>query len=258
MLAPMSSFANSLQNIASYFSVPSIGGLYYKDKSFSAIKASNDYATLVKKLLDVFQIGIPIYPDKYEENGGNEIGEQVLVGGVEGVEPSEGEQNSQPTAVGALYKIMDNVVVNPRKWTIHGYIGINIENSTPLAIASGMGLPNPFFNSFIRTFGRETLNSVLKRAIQYISEARRPFKFTTVNGETLPALINRYSVKAVPENQNWVEIDLEIQEFRFLALLGSNRQETVGGVGGIYSSPQDALRQLGRSTLKSIAIKVAS
>ena len=59
MLAPMSSFANSLQNIASYFSVPSIGGLYYKDKSFSAIKASNDYATLVKKLLDVMEYDVP-------------------------------------------------------------------------------------------------------------------------------------------------------------------------------------------------------
>lgn len=258
MLAPMGNFATSLQNIASYFSIPTIGGLYYKDKTFSAIRESNDYATLVKKLLDVFQIGVPIYPDKYEETGGNEIGEQVLVGGVEGVEPSEGEQNNQPTAVGALYKIMDNVVVNPRKWIIHGYIGINIENSTVLGIASGLNIPNPFFSSFLRTFGRETLNNVLKRTIQYISEARRPFKFTTVNGETLPALINKYSVKVVPENQNWVEVDLELQEFRFLALLGSNRQETIGGVSGIYSSPQDALRQLGRSTLKSIAIKVAT
>lgn len=257
MLSAMSSFATSFQNMASYFSIPTIGGLYYPTSN-KENTLFNQFQTFIKKVQDFFQVGVPIYPDRYEEKGGNEIGTQVLVGGVGNGNSNTETQpaNNGDAVTGALVKVMDNVVVNPRSWTIHGYIGINMENSRALQVAGGLGLPSPFFNSFLRTFGRETLNSLMKKFLKYVSEARRPFKFTTAEGELVPALIKSYSLKNVPDNLNWCEVDLEVQEFRFIALLSNNEQEMVGGVNGLYTSSKDALRQLSRSTLKTIGIKI--
>ena len=230
----------ALQNLVSMFSVPSLGGVY---------KQSVLSDPFLKKIVDFFSIGIPVYPDSYEETGGNEIGTQVLIGGV-GTDAS-GAAN----VTGALTKVMDNVVVNPRTWKIHGYIGINIENSTVAQTASGLG-SIPFLSNFIRTFGRETLNSILKRYMQYVSESRKPFKFTTADGDKIPALYKSYTIKSVPENQNWVEVDLEIQEFRFVALLDDNHQEVVGGMTSVFGSPADFAKRLARSALKTVAVKM--
>lgn len=244
--------------MASYFSVPSIGGLYTAQTD--ATTAGAAFMAFIKKVQDFFSIGLPIYPDKYEEKGGNEIGSQILVGGVGNGTNNflKNDAKSESSSVtGALVKVMDNVVVNPRTWNIHGYMGINVENSRVLQVASGLNIPSTFLNSFLAQFGRETLNSLMKKYLRYVSEARRPFKFTTAEGETLAALIKNYSLKNVPENLNWIEVDLEIQEFRFIALLSNNEQEMVGGVNGLYNSSADAAKQLSRSALKTIGIRVS-
>lgn len=251
MLAAMTGFSTTLQNIASYFSVPTLGGLY-KDmtagvKSQTLLETLRD--TKIKKLMDFFSIGLPVYPDKYEESGGSEIGTQILIGGM------GSDKAGNADTVGALSKVMDNVVVSPRTWTIHGFIGLNIESSMIAGYLAGFGTI-PFLTNFIKVFGRDTMNSLMKRYMQYISEARRPFKFTTADGDTLPALIKSYKITNVPDNLNWVEVDLEIQEFRFIALMDDNQQEAFGGMNSLFGSPMDFARRLSRSALKTIGIKM--
>lgn len=234
--------ALSSTNIAGagqYFNLPTIGGLY-----------SNREATTFNKvlqILDMFKFGIPIYPDVYEESGGNDISEQVLVGGI----GSDSAENADPGSdvAGALVKVADNIVVNPRKWRIHGYTGFNT-NTTIGHIINGYK-PEATLQSYISRFGRDSLNTTLKQALQYISEARRPFKFNTRDGETIPCLIKSYNIKTVADNNNFVEIDLEIQEFRFLSLIGDEigRQVAVGGVNSI-----SVATKLGRTALRAISI----
>lgn len=262
MLASLGAFSTTVKNIASYFSVPTIGNLYYKKTGpIGSVNALEQ----IKRLMDLFQIGIPVYPDKYEKRGGNEIGQQVLVGGI-GTDTSEGiGVNTDVT--GALVKVADNIVVSPRIWVIHGYTGLNLENGG--IVSSALGMAGQFvgtsglnlipqvagaLSTFVQKFGRETFNNVMTKALEYISSARRPFKFTTAEGETVPAIIKSYAVKKAAENLNWVELDLEIQEFRYIALTQGSEQVSAGGVNGIYASGQDAIKQCGRTLLKSIAL----
>lgn len=260
MLASFGAMQTTIKNIASFFTVPMIGGLYQSKRSYPI--AMGDLSLMA--LMDMFKIGIPIYPDKYEKKGGNEIGQQILVGGIGTDKAADSVTNADVT--GALVKIADNIVVNPRTWIIHGYIGINLEDlgsvgSGAQAIGQIVGsgglslVPqvSAAITSFVTKFGRETFNSVMTKAFEYISEARRPFKFTTIEGENIPCLIKSYSVQKVAENLNWVEIDLEIQEFRYIALLQEGEQAAIGGVTGIYASGMDAVKQLGRSALKAVA-----
>lgn len=228
--------------IGQYFNLPSIGGLYYapeRETKFYKVM------TTVLKFLDMFKFGIPIYPDVYEESGGNDISEQVLVGGI-GSDPSINAMPGDDIA-GALVKVADNIVVNPRIWKIHGYTGYN--TNTPAGQFINGLIPEATLNSFIVKFGRDTLNTTLKQTLQYISEARRPFKFNTREGETIPCLLKSYTVKTVAENSNYVELDLEIQEFRFLALTGDANENiaTAGGVNSAFS-----VTKLGRTALRSL------
>lgn len=229
----------NLVGVAQYFNLPTIGGLYSSRKAVTFNK--------VLQILDMFKFGIPIYPDVYEESGGNDISEQVLVGGI----GSDSAINANPGAdvAGALVKVADNIVVNPRKWRIHGFTGFNT-NTTVGHVINGI-IPEATLQSYISKFGRDSLNTTLKQALQYISEARRPFKFNTREGETIPCLIKSYNVKTVAENANFVELDLEIQEFRFLALTGDDigRQVAVGGVNSIVG-----VTKLGRTALRAISI----
>lgn len=234
--------SSDLFGIGSYFTNPSIGGLY-------TAKTPTSTNSMVQKVLsNLFKIGIPIYPDKYEESGGNEISQQVLVGGL-----GTGQSEAKVTDVvsGALVKVADNVVVNPRIWKIHGYTGVNINNQLGQIsqdIVNAIPSSN-IFKSMIMQFGVEVVNQVFKGAIQYIAEARRPFKFNTKDGETIPCLFKNYNVTSVAENQNFVEVDLEIQEFRFIALAeGTDGKQTpVGGITGPFN-----MAKLGRSALKSL------
>ena len=195
----------------------------------------------------MFKFGIPIYPDVYEESGGNDISEQVLVGGI----GSDSAINANPgsNVAGALIKVADNIVVNPRKWRIHGFTGFNT-NTTVGHVINGI-IPEATLQSYISKFGRDSLNTTLKQALQYISEARRPFKFNTRDGETIPCLIKSYNIKTVAENNNFVEIDLEIQEFRFLALTGDDigNQTAIGGVNSVIG-----ITKLGRTALRALTL----
>lgn len=233
--------SSNLAGVAQYFNLPTIGGLYSPRRTIITNKA----LVTVLQLLDMFKFGIPIYPDVYEESGGNDISEQVLVGGI----GSDASENAEPgdDIAGALVKVADNIVVNPRKWRIHGYTGFNT-NTALGHIINGL-IPEATLQSFISKFGRDTLNNTLRQTLQYISEARRPFKFNTREGETIPCLIKSYNVKTVAENSNFVELDLEIQEFRFLALTDDvGNQSAVGGVTSTFS-----VAKLGRTTLRALS-----
>lgn len=237
--------SSELYGIGSYFTNPSIGGLY-------TAKTPTSTNSMVEKVLsNLFKIGIPIYPDKYEESGGNEISQQVLVGGL-GSDATLAQPGQAVT--GALIKVADNVVVNPRVWKIHGYTGVNINNwlgQYAQDIVNYIPSSN-IFKSMIMQFGVEVVNQVFKGAIQYIAEARRPFKFNTKDGETIPCLFKSYNVTSVAENQNFVEVDLEIQEFRFIALVeeGKEKEQNLANVGGV-TGPFN-MAKLGRSALKSL------
>lgn len=257
MLANFGAFSTVLQNLASFFSIPTIGTLYYK-KSTSIGEAPA--MEQIKRIMDFFKIGIPIYPDQYEVVGGNNIGEQILIGGI------GTDDETETDVTGALVKVADNIVVNPRVWKMHGYIGLNLESGGIISGALGMAgsflatgglnmLPKVggMLDSFIKAFGREMFNETMVKLFENISQARRPFKFTTANGETLPALIKSYTIKKMAENQNWIEIDIEVQEFRYIALLQDGSQVAIGGRKGLYASGKDAMAQIGRTALRALA-----
>lgn len=235
--------SSNLTGVAQYFNLPSIGGLYSSNRSLIT-KLVNK---AVLQMLDMFKFGIPIYPDVYEESGGNDISEQVLVGGI----GSDSASGALPGAdvTGALVKVADNIVVNPRKWRIHGYTGFNF-NTKAGRFINGI-IPEVNINDFVVKFGIDSLNNTLKQTLQFISEARRPFKFNTREGETIPCLIKSYNIKTVAENNNFVELDLEIQEFRFLSLTGDEigKQMAVGGVNSPFT-----VAKLGRTALKTITL----
>lgn len=235
--------SKNLVGLAQYFNLPTIGGLYEKRSDNLQNALENKGTAMVLQMLDMFKFGIPIYPDVYEESGGNDISEQVLVGGI----GSDAITQNKPgeDIAGALVKVADNIVVNPRKWRIHGYTGLNT-NTTIGQFMNGL-IPEPTIQSFVSKFGRDTLNSTFRQALQYISEARRPFKFNTREGETIPCLIKSYNIKTIAENSNYVELDLEIQEFRFLALTENGELQSLGGVTTSF-----APAQLGRSALRAI------
>lgn len=250
LLNGMKAFTSSnLAGIGQYFNLPTIGGLYSPAKT----QTPNKFLSAVLQMLDMFKFGIPIYPDVYEEMGGNDISEQVLVGGI----GSDSSQNATPgdDIAGALVKVADNIVVNPRKWKIHGYTGFNFNTIAGQTVSgfsmAGIGIkPEPVLQSFIAKFGKDTLNSTFKQTLQYISEARRPFKFNTREGETIPCLIKSYNVKTSAENGNYIELDLEIQEFRFLALTG-DEESNLTAVGGVNSAFN--VTKLGRTALRVLS-----
>lgn len=233
MLNGLGAFETTMSAIASYFTVPTLGGLYHSSSGFSKV---------LSVAADLFSIGMPIYPDKYEEGGGTEIGTQTLVGGMD---DSEGGSLDK---VGALTRIMDNVVVMPRTWRIHGYMGVDIEGGglARTVMTGGGTLPG-----IITKFGREALGLAIKSYIKYVADARRPFKFTTEDGETVPALIQSYAIKAEPDNLNWIDVDLQIQEFRFVGLTADGKNMVIGG--GIWAETAgQAVKQLAKAGLKSL------
>lgn len=240
--------SSNLTGIAQYFNLPTIGGLYNpkKDNFEATSEASAKLRNNILNMLDMFKIGIPIYPDVYEESGGNDISEQVLVSGL-GSASAEGSLPGDDVA-GALVKVADNIVVRPRNWKIHGYMGFNI-NTRLGQIENGL-IPEATLQSFITKFGRDTLNSTFKQTLQYISEARRPFKFNTREGETIPCLIKSYTIKTAAENNNFIEIDIELQEFRFLAL-AEDENGGLAAIGGVTSSFNPTT--LGRTALRTLA-----
>ena len=101
----------SVGNIASLFTLPSIGALYTEileteKKSFS---------TYLYNIIDFLKIGFPVYADHMTESMANDIGEQTLV-------------SAMGTDAGTLQKVADNIVPQPRMWTLHGYIGYSDDN----------------------------------------------------------------------------------------------------------------------------------
>jgi hypothetical protein len=235
--------SSNLLGLGQYFNLPTIGGLYSKPFEVKSTGINKKIDTMILNLFDIFKFGIPLYPDVYEESGSNDVSEQVLIGGLGSDTQIEGLPGDD--IAGALIKVADNIVVNPRKWRIHGYTGLNL-NTKIGQVINGL-IPEATLQSFISKFGRDTLNSLFKQTLQYLSEARRPFKFNTREGETVPCLIRSYTVKTVAENNNFVELDLELQEFRFLALTESGEQKPVGGVNSNFNA-----KNLGRTALRAL------
>ena len=224
-------------NVTSLFTLPSIGALY------SDVNATEKvgFSKFLFFALDFLKLGFPVYTDNFEETVSNNIGEQVLVAGVENSNIGSFSANN----AGILHKVADNIVPEPRKWSMHGYLGYSSNN-----IFANVTRMLPLnFGSFIDKFGRETLLSIIKEYVRFLANARKPFKFTTPEGETVPALIKDCKFSNKAENKNFIEVDLEIQEFRYLGIVKEEGQF----VGGNYNyGINKTANVLGRSVAKAL------
>ena len=224
-------------NVTSLFTLPSIGALY------SDVNATEKvgFSKFLFFALDFLKLGFPVYTDNFEETVSNNIGEQVLVAGVENSNNGSFSANN----AGILHKVADNIVPEPRKWSMHGYLGYSSNN-----IFANVTRMIPLnFGSFIDKFGRETLLSIIKEYVRFLANARKPFKFTTPEGETVPALIKDCKFSNKAENKNFIEVDLEIQEFRYLGIVKEEGQF----VGGNYNyGINKTANVLGRSVAKAL------
>lgn len=224
-------------NVTSFFTLPSIGALYRDTDDTERV----GFSKFLFAAFDFLKLGFPVYTDHFEEIVANNIGEQVLVAGVE-----NGNSGLSAANAGILHKIADNIVPEPRKWSMHGYLGYssnNIFENVTRMIPINIG-------SFIDKFGRETLLSTIKEYVRFLANARKPFKFTTPEGETVPALIKDCKFSNKAENKNYIEVDLEIQEFRYIGVIGDENSQFVGGNYN-YGINKTA-NVLGRSVAKAL------
>ena len=224
-------------NVTSFFTLPSIGALYRDTDDSTRI----GFSKFLFAAYDFLKLGFPVYTDHFEEIVANNIGEQVLVAGVEN---DSGIFSS--TNAGILHQVADNIVPEPRRWSMHGYLGYssnNIFENVTRMIPINIG-------SFIDKFSRETLLSAIKEYVRFLSNARKPFKFTTPEGETIPGLIKDCKFSNKAENKNYVEVDLEIQEFRYIGVIGNENSQYVGGNYN-YGINKSA-NVLGRSVAKAL------
>ena len=224
-------------NVTSLFTLPSIGALYSDVSPTEKV----GFSKFLFFALDFLKLGFPVYTDNFEETVANNIGEQVLVAGVENSNIGSFSANN----AGILHKVADNIVPEPRKWSMHGYLGYSSNN-----IFANVTRMIPLnFGSFIEKFGRETLLSIIKEYVRFLANARKPFKFTTPEGETVPALIKDCKFSNKAENKNFIEVDLEIQEFRYLGIVKEEGQF----VGGNYNyGINKTANVLGRSVAKAL------
>ena len=75
-LSGLKALTNSnFTGVAQYFNLPTIGGLYSTPKTV----INNAILKQVIQMLDMFKFGIPIYPDVYEESGGNDVEHDVVL-----------------------------------------------------------------------------------------------------------------------------------------------------------------------------------
>jgi len=226
-----------LVNVTSYFTLPSIGALYRDTSNTERV----GFSRFLYVAFDFLKLGFPVYTDHFEEIVANNIGEQVLVAGVENSNSGGFSAND----AGILHKVADNIVPEPRKWSMHGYLGYS-SNNIFANVTTGI-LP---FNigSFIDKFGRETLLSTIKEYVRFLANARKPFKFTTPEGETIPALIKDCKFSNKAENKNFIEVDLEIQEFRYLGVVENEGQYVGGNYNyGIYKTANVLARSVAKA-----------
>ena len=227
-----------LVNVTSYFTLPSIGALYRDTDDSERVGLSR----FLFMAIDFLKLGFPVYTDHFEEIVANNIGEQVLVAGVENSNSGGFSGND----AGILHKVADNIVPEPRKWSMHGFLGYASNNIFADVRRTQMPLG---LGNFVVKFGRETLLSTIKEYVRFLANARKPFKFTTPEGETVPALIKDCKFSNKAENKNFIEIDLEIQEFRYLGVVESEGQY----VGGNYNyGINKTANVLGRSVAKAL------
>ena len=227
-----------LVNVTSYFTLPSIGALY-RDTSVTERVGLSKFLFMA---IDFLKLGFPVYTDHFEEVVANNIGEQVLVAGVENSNSGGYSAND----AGILHKVADNIVPEPRKWSMHGFLGYASNNIFADVRRTQMPLG---LGNFVVKFGRETLLSTIKEYVRFLANARKPFKFTTPEGETIPALIKDCKFSNKAENKNFIEVDLEIQEFRFLGVVEKEEQY----VGGNYNyGINKTAKALGRSVAKAL------
>ena len=227
-----------LVNVTSYFTLPSIGALY-RDTSVTERVGLSKFMFMA---IDFLKLGFPVYTDHFEEVVANNIGEQVLVAGVENSNNGSFSANN----AGILHKVADNIVPEPRRWSMHGFLGYASNNIFADVRRTQMPLG---LGNFVVKFGRETLLSTIKEYVRFLANARKPFKFTTPEGETIPALIKDCKFSNKSENKNFIEVDLEIQEFRYLGVVEKEGQY----VGGNYNyGINKTAKALGRSVAKAL------
>ena len=226
-----------ISNVISLFTLPSIGALYGDADDTERVGFSKFLYAVFDFLKD---LGFPVYTDHFEEIVTNNIGEQVLVAGVENSNNGSFSANN----AGILNKVADNIVPEPRRWSMHGYLGYSSNN-----IIADVTRMTPIIGNTIEKFGRETYLSIVKEYVRFLANARKPFKFTTPEGELIPALLKDCKFSNKAENKNFIEVDLEIQEFRYLGIVDKEGQF----VGGNYNyGINKTANVLGRSVAKAL------
>lgn len=226
----------NLSNISTLFSMPNIGQLYDESDGKKWYEAGGNaiYGAIFKSLVNILKLGFPVYTDTYEESLQNNIGEQVLI-------ENTGEK------AGILTKVADNIVPQARIWKIHGYMGFQPIQAIPLASDKVYGT----LIGLVDKIGKPVLNSLIKDYVRYVANSRRPFKFCTTEGEVIPSLIKDYRFVDKVENSNYIEVNLEIQEFRWIGLSNADGQYN----GGEYNySFSKTATLLGRTVAKSILL----
>ena len=230
---------HGVSNVISLFTLPSIGALYGDADDTERV----GFSRFLYAVFDFLKnLGFPVYTDHFEEIVTNNIGEQVLVAGVENSNNGSFSANN----AGILHKVADNIVPEPRRWSMHGFLGYASNNIFADVRRTQMPLG---LGNFVVKFGRETLLSTIKEYVRFLANARKPFKFTTPEGETIPALIKDCKFSNKAENKNFIEVDLEIQEFRYLGVVEKEGQY----VGGNYNyGINKTANVLGRSVAKAL------
>ena len=236
---------HGVSNVISLFTLPSIGALYEDADDTERV----GFSKFLYAVFDFLKnLGFPVYTDHFEEIVTNNIGEQVLVAGVENSNNGSFSANN----AGILYKVADNIVPEPRRWSMHGYLGYSSNNIiadvTRMTPIIG-NIMTPILGNIIEKFGRETYLSIVKEYVRFLANARKPFKFTTPEGESIPALLKDCKFSNKAENKNFIEVDLEIQEFRYLGIVDKEGQF----VGGNYNyGINKTANVLGRSVAKAL------
>ena len=205
--------------------VNSLGNLTSKKKK----KATNqNYIQVVKSLAEMLTSlgiprGIPIFAYSQQEDGVNSIGKQIML---------------RSGAVGAQ-SITDNVVPQPREFTVEGYLAHPLQSTAVPEVS--------FALKALNSYTQPVVLNLIKSYFRFLRNLREPFNFITKDGEAVPVLMKDYRFTEEPESQYATKVSVTMQEYIALTLDGDVYELlNAPTIGSIFGKP---------STLTSIGAK---
>lgn len=177
-----SSWADITSNAKALFTLPTIG---LPTSIVSELQGG------WKKILDALSSvglarGIPIYSNKQQELGQNNIGDQIML--------RAGELGTQV--------VTDNIAPLPREWKIEGYV------ACPYNVRH-----NNVVNYYITASNSILIVQAIKNYFRYLRTLRAPFQFITREGEIIDVLMQNYTFTDEPESEWATRIDLHLKEY---------------------------------------------